>query len=98
MKRENGSFHDEDGLIPEGMRWINAVCSGDYWFGFSGQSKCVFALEECYKLIQELSKYDDEDDNGDSSSSSSSSSSSGHNDGSSDSSSSYEQDEVETQE
>ncbi|KAL7311890.1 hypothetical protein PS15m_009601 [Mucor circinelloides] len=79
MKRENGSFHDEDGLIPE------------------GQSKCVFALEECYKLIQELSKYDDEEDNNEDSSSSSSSSSS-RNDGSSDSSSSYEQDEVETQE
>lgn len=28
-----------------------------------GQSKCVYALEECYRLIQELSKFDEEDDN-----------------------------------
>ncbi|KAI8636708.1 hypothetical protein BD408DRAFT_425739, partial [Parasitella parasitica] len=44
MLRTNGSFHDEDGLIPE------------------GQSKCVFALEECYRLIQELSNYEDQID------------------------------------
>ena len=96
MKRENGSFHDEDGLIPEGITQyssISAICSRGYWFSFVGQSKCVFALEECYRLIQELSKYDDEEDADQDSSSSSSRS-----DSSSDSSSSYDQDEVETQE
>lgn len=94
MKRENGSFHDEDGLIPEGItHCINASCRRDCWFRFTGQSKCVFALEECYRLIQELSKYDDEDDADEDSSSSSSRS-----DSNSDSSSSYDQDEVETQE
>lgn len=42
--RENGVFHDEDGLIPE------------------GQSKCVYALEDCYRLVQELSAEDDEEE------------------------------------
>lgn len=97
MKRENGSFHDEDGLIPEGNPYcIRAICGRGYWFGYTGQSKCVFALEECYRLIQELSKFDDEEDGDEDGSSSSSSSS--RSDSSSDSSSSYEQDEVETQE
>jgi hypothetical protein len=32
-------------------------------YTYIGQSKCVYALEECYRLIQELSKFDEEDDN-----------------------------------
>ena len=50
---------------------------------YTGQSKCVFALEECYKLLQELSKYDEEDDN---------------NGNDSNSSSSYEEDDDEEEE
>ncbi|GAN02168.1 conserved fungal protein [Mucor ambiguus] len=94
IKRENGSFHDEDGLIPEGTtRCIHTNYGRGYLLDYTGQSKCVFALEECYRLIQELSKLDDEDDGDDDSSTSSTRS-----DSNSDSSSSYGQDEVETQE
>jgi hypothetical protein len=66
MKRENGVFRDEDGYIPEGnisrqeigMKAVLKVC-------VIGQSICVSALEECYKLIQELGEdsSEDEDEN-----------------------------------
>lgn len=66
MQRENGVFRDEDGFIPEGNIVSLKKKPGNCLKKLItiGQSKCVYALEECYKLIQELSDDSSEDEEG----------------------------------
>lgn len=61
---ENGVFHDEDGLIPEGNDFSVHMNRISDLIIFTGQSKCVYALEDCYRLVQELSSVDEEEENG----------------------------------
>jgi hypothetical protein len=62
MMRVDGNFRDEDGLIPEGRcNNSNFVYNGIIMAITVGQSKCVYALEECYRLIQKLSEKENQD-------------------------------------